>query len=69
MSKNAAMRWQVTIWYRTNGGSLDVQHAVEEIDDVAVLVERGPDWNTIEKIEIELARKSDPNLTLEAAQG
>lgn len=73
MNKNAAknapvMRWQVTIWYRSELGSLDVQHAVDEIEEVHDLVEAGPDWNTVEKIEIVLANKSDPDLTLEDAR-
>lgn len=67
MSKHAILRWQVTIWYCTDAGSLDVQHAVEELSEVEKLIEAGPDWNTVERIEIELARKLEPGLTLEEA--
>lgn len=64
---DVAMRWQVTIWYRSKLGTIDVQYAVEEISDVDGIVEAGPDWNTIEKIEITLARALVPGLTVEAA--
>ena len=56
------------IWYRTDGGSIDVSYAVEELDELSELVERGPDWNTIERIEIVLARVTDPMLTIETSR-
>jgi hypothetical protein len=68
MSGDAKLRWQVTIWYRSELGALDVQHAVEEIDEIHSLVVAGPDWHTIEKIEIVLARNFEPDLTLEEAR-
>lgn len=51
-------RWLVTITYKTECGACDVSHTVEELDEIAELVERGPDWNAIENIVIELARKA-----------
>ncbi len=60
-------RWQATIFYRSDAGIVDVTHALEEIEELHDLVERGPDWNTIEKIEITLARVDEPGDTIEAA--
>lgn len=62
------MRWTATVFYRTGNGSVDVVHDFEEIEDLAELVERGPDWNTIEKIEIRLARITSPGMTIEGAE-
>lgn len=50
-------RWLVTINYKTESGTCDVSHTIEELDEIADLVERGPDWNAIENIVIELAIK------------
>jgi hypothetical protein len=60
-------RWLVTIHFRVNDGILLVDHAVEEIEDLQDIVERGPDWNTIDKIEIVLAEPYQPTLTVEEA--
>lgn len=68
MTCNALLRWNATIWYRTESGLIDVAHAFEELDELFGLVEAGPDWNTIAKIEIDLARQSEPGLTLEASR-
>ena len=65
MSEDTLLRWDVTIWYRTKNGAIDVVHHVEEIHEVHDLIERGPDWNTIEHIEIRLARACEPDLTIE----
>lgn len=48
------LRWIVTITYRTDAGPADVEHHIEELHDVDAIVERGPDWNTIENIVIVL---------------
>jgi hypothetical protein len=58
-------RWVATIYYRSDKGLVDVDYVIEELEDLQGLVERGPDWNTIDKIEVRLARKTDPNLTIE----
>ena len=63
-------RWVVRITYRTENGPNEVEHHVEEIRDAHDLVERGPDWNTIEQIVITLnpRRVSHPGDTVEAAE-
>ena len=61
-------RWIATIFYRTDAGLIDVDHDFEEIADLHGLVEAGPDWNTIDRIEVRLARKVSPALTVEQAE-
>jgi hypothetical protein len=62
-------RWLVRITYRTEAGLIDVDHHVEEILEAHNLVEGGPDWNTIEKVEIRLnpKRSAFPGDTVEKA--
>lgn len=59
------IRWSATVYYRTENGILDVIHELEEIADLHQLVESGPDWNTIQKIEIICVGNFTPNLTIE----
>lgn len=62
-----ALRWSAVVTYRTDAGPLDVIHDFEELSEVHGLVERGPDWNTIVKIEITLtSRRYD--VTIEQAE-
>jgi hypothetical protein len=51
-------RWRATITYSADAGPIDVEHDLEELKELHDLVERGPDWNTILCIKIELARRS-----------
>lgn len=60
-------RWRATIVYRSEHGPVDVEHEIEELDEIAELVEAGPDWNTIVHINIVLARQLMPGLTVEEA--
>jgi hypothetical protein len=62
----AGARWLVTINYITNTGVPPVEHDVEELGEIEEIVERGPDWNTIESIVIRLARRAY-NTTIEEA--
>lgn len=45
-------RWLATVIYRTDEGRSSVFHEMEELTELHALVERGPHWDTIEKIEI-----------------
>lgn len=47
-------RWSVTLFYRFNLGLVDVTHEVEELEEIQELVERGPDWNALDRVEIRL---------------
>jgi hypothetical protein len=60
-------RWKATITYSTDGGPNEVVHDFEELYALHNLVERGPDWNAIIKIEIVLADRSY-DVTVEEAK-
>jgi hypothetical protein len=47
-------RWPATIWYRSDGGLVDVTHDFEELVDLHWFVEQGPNFYTIERIEIRI---------------
>lgn len=59
------MRWKVTILYRAEHGPVDVVYYIDELCELEDLVELGPDWNTIVRIEITLNQVHTPGLTLE----
>lgn len=61
-------RWQATIVYRTNSGPVDTVHTVNELEEIADLVERGPHWDTVIKIEItRINHNESETLTIEQA--
>jgi hypothetical protein len=47
-------RWIMSIIYRGETGPVVVDYDVEELEEVAGIVERGPGWNTIQDITIQL---------------
>lgn len=61
-------RWIATVFYRADLGLVDVQHDLLELEELHDLVERGPHWDTIDKIEIVRADSRENGLTLEKAQ-
>lgn len=61
-------RWLATVTYRSQLGPVDVPHDIEELDEIADLVEAGPDWGTIEHITIKLQRVLTPGLIIEEAE-
>lgn len=63
------LRWTVTIFYRSGNDVLAVCRGVEELGDLGAIVEGGPDWNTIDRIEIRLARVTTPGMTLQTQDG
>jgi hypothetical protein len=48
------LRWLAVITYRSPNGPIDVDHHFEEMGELHSIVERGPDWNEIERIEVRL---------------
>ena len=62
------VRWIATAYYRTAGGLVDVQHDIMELEELQDLIERGPDWNCIERIEIVLSDRRYASLTVEEAE-
>lgn len=59
------MRWHAVAYYRSDQGLIDVEYDFDEIEDLHDLVERGPDWNALEKIEVTYALSA--KLTIEEA--
>lgn len=65
---NVPDRWMAEIHYMTGPDEITLKTIVfQELEGLDEIIERGPDWNTIEKIEITLnrptisnRRKSDP---------
>lgn len=66
---NNKPRWRVIITYRHVLGPVSVTYDVEELSELHDIVERGPDWNSIEKIEVTLRRVTIPGLTIANAWG
>jgi hypothetical protein len=61
-------RWRATVYYRADHGTVDVTHELEELADLHKLVERGPHWDSIERIEIvRINHVTSEALTVEAA--
>ena len=52
------MRWIVVAYYRTDAGMIDVQHDIEELSELDEIVERGPSWYALDRIEIKTARQT-----------
>lgn len=67
-SETRIVRWIATVFYRFNSGIVDVQHDLEEIEDLQDLVEKGPHWDTIDHIHIVRSDKAYAELTVEQAE-
>jgi hypothetical protein len=62
-------RWLAIVKYRTNAGVNEVDHQFEELFELHDLIERGPDWNCVESIHIQLnPRRKAYNDTVEQAE-
>lgn len=58
-------RWLAVITYRFDTGPCPVEHEIEELEELQLLIERGPDWRTIEDIKVTLQRGAIKNFTIE----
>jgi hypothetical protein len=65
MTNDPTHRWHAIVGYKTDSGVVDVHHDIDELEEIQMLVERGPDWNTITEIVITLAIRSHDDLTVE----
>lgn len=65
---NRGTRWVAVLFYRTDNGIIDVEHAFEELSDIEGIVERGPDWHTLDRVEIRLRENYMPELTIEQSR-
>ena len=62
-------RWKASIHYRTAGTADVVRAIVSEIADLHEIIELGPHWDTIEKIEIvRINHSTSATLTVEQAE-
>ncbi|TPK15190.1 hypothetical protein FJ872_19535 [Mesorhizobium sp. B2-5-9] len=66
--RSIAPRWRAEIVYRSDLGPLELIHVFEEIEDLADLIERGPDWRCMISCEIALNRSSKEFETLTVEQ-
>jgi hypothetical protein len=58
-------RRRAVVWYRTGNGLIDCDHFFEELSELHGLIERGPSFYALEKIEVFYQLASDDTLTLE----
>ena len=66
---NVIARWKAVVYYRSELGLVDVEHRLVEIKELHGFVEKGPHWDTIEKIEITRINHIDgEELTVEEAR-
>lgn len=49
-------RWKAVIEYSTPDGPKSVEHYFEEISDLHLIIEHGPDWNFLVRCTITLNR-------------
>jgi len=57
---HAEKRWKAVIDYRTSwGGEQSVEHYFEEIADLHLIIEHGPDWNFLVRCTLTLNRADD----------
>jgi hypothetical protein len=40
-------RWKAVIEYEHQNGPIKIEHYFEEIADLHLIIEHGPDWNTL----------------------
>lgn len=61
-------RWHASITYRGNMGPVEVEHDLAEISGLDPLIERGPHWDTIDRVVISRVNHSTiSDLTIEEA--
>jgi hypothetical protein len=65
-----SIRWVAILTYRAEAGPIEIDHHFEKLEELQRLIERGPDWNTIETIVVRLnpERATYPGDTIEAAE-
>jgi hypothetical protein len=61
------MRWQATVIYRTDEGRSSVLRDMGELSELHGIIEGGPHWDTIVKIEIVRINGTSKTLTVEEA--
>ena len=64
MDLETEKRWLVVLTYRTEHGPVEVEHFVEELEEIHDLVEAGPDWNTLVSGSFFLNHVTTPGMVL-----
>lgn len=52
-------RWKAVIEYAHQNGPIIIEHFFEEISDLHLIIEHGPDWNTLTRCLVTLNRADD----------
>ena len=53
---HADKRWKAVIEYRTDTGAESIEHYFEELSELHLIIEHGPDWNFLIRCTITLNR-------------
>lgn len=56
---HGSKRWKAVLEYRTDESPTSVEHYFEEISDLHLIVEHGPDWNLLIRCTVTLNRTDD----------
>jgi len=52
-------RWRAVIEFASQNGPITIEHFFEEISDLHLIIEHGPDWNTLTRCTVTLNRPDD----------
>jgi len=55
----ADRRWKASIEYRADEGVKTLEHYFEEMSDLHLIIEHGPDWNSLIQCTVTLNRPDD----------
>lgn len=61
-------RWRAVVYYATENGTVEVDHWLEELNALHSVVEIGPHWDTIERIEVFRVNHCQGPITVEASR-
>lgn len=61
-------RWHADVYYHTANGLLLVEYDFEELEELHDLIERGPNWYALDRIEVRLHRGASEKMTIEEAE-
>jgi hypothetical protein len=59
VSLHGSKRWKAVCEYDSNNGPISIEHFFEEISDLHLIIEHGPDWNTLARCTVTLNRSDD----------